>query len=107
MENREVRLKNFLYLIFKEKNNTFVVLDTELTPELEAEGYARDVIRAIQDERKNVGLHVADRIDLVLAVPAERVGAVEAHREMIAHETLALSVSVEAGEKLNVSVAKR
>ena len=88
-------------------NGTFVVLDTELTPELEAEGYARDVIRAIQDERKNAGLHVADRIDLALAVPAERVGAVEAHREMIAHETLALSVSVEAGEKLSVSVAKR
>lgn len=88
-------------------NGTFVVLDTELTPELEAEGYARDVIRAIQDERKNAGLHVADRIDLTLTVPAERVGAVEAHREMIAHETLALSVSVEAGEKLSVSVAKR
>ena len=88
-------------------NGTFVVLDTELTPELEAEGYARDVIRAIQDERKNAGLHVADRIDLALAVPAERVGAVEAYREMIAHETLALSVSVEAGEKLSVSVAKR
>lgn len=88
-------------------NGTFVVLDTELTPELEAEGYARDVIRAIQDERKNAGLHVADRIDLTLTVPAERVGAVEAYREMIAHETLALSVSVEAGEKLSVSVAKR
>ena len=88
-------------------NGTFVVLDTELTPELEAEGYARDVIRAIQDERKNAGLHVADRIDLALAVPAERLGAVETHREMIAHETLALSVSVEAGEKLSVSVAKR
>ena len=88
-------------------NGTFVVLDTELTPELEAEGYARDVIRAIQDERKNAGLHVADRIDLALAVPAERVGAVETHREMIAHETLALSVSVKAGEKLSVSVAKR
>ncbi|WP_276669330.1 isoleucine--tRNA ligase [Schaalia cardiffensis] len=88
-------------------NGTFVVLDTELTPELEAEGYVRDVIRAIQDERKNAGLHVADRIDLALAVPAERVGAVEAYREMIAHETLALSVSVEAGEKLSVSVAKR
>ncbi|WP_277063980.1 isoleucine--tRNA ligase [Schaalia cardiffensis] len=88
-------------------NGTFVVLDTELTPELEAEGYARDVIRAIQDERKNAGLHVADRIDLTLTVPAKRVGALEAHREMIAHETLALSVSVEAGEKLSVSVAKR
>lgn len=87
-------------------NGTFVVLDTELTPELEAEGYARDVIRAIQDERKNAGLHVADRIDLTLTVPAERLGALEAHREMIAHETLALSVSVEVADALSIAVRK-
>ncbi|MCI7513327.1 class I tRNA ligase family protein, partial [Schaalia hyovaginalis] len=87
-------------------NGAFVVLDTELTAELEAEGYARDVIRAVQDERKNAGLHIADRISLSLAVPAEHVAAVETHRDMIAHETLALAVSVEAGAKLGVSVAK-
>ena len=88
-------------------SGTFVVLDTELTPELEAEGYARDVVRAVQEERKNAGLHIADRIDLSLSVPAARVADVEAWRDMIATETLALSVSVEAGDKLAVGVAKR
>uniref|UniRef100_UPI0028EBB6BD class I tRNA ligase family protein n=1 Tax=uncultured Actinomyces sp. TaxID=249061 RepID=UPI0028EBB6BD len=87
-------------------SGTFVVLDTELTPELEAEGYARDVVRAVQDERKNAGLHIADRIDLSLTVPADHVADVEAWRDMIAAETLALSLDVEAGDKLAVSVAK-
>ena len=87
-------------------SGTFVVLDTELTPELEAEGYARDVVRAVQDERKNAGLHIADRIDLTLSVPADHVADVEAWRDMIAAETLALSVAVEAGDQLAVSVAK-
>ena len=87
-------------------SGTFVVLDTELTPELEAEGYARDVVRAVQDERKNAGLHIADRIDLSLTVPSDHVADVEAWRDMIAAETLALSLTVEAGDKLAVSVAK-
>ena len=87
-------------------SGTFVVLDTELTPELEAEGYARDVVRAVQDERKNAGLHIADRIDLSLTVPADHVADVEAWRDMIAAETLALSLTVEVGDKLAVSVAK-
>ncbi len=87
-------------------SGTFVVLDTELTPELEAEGYARDVVRAVQDERKNAGLHIADRINLSLTVPSEHVADVETWRDMIATETLALSLMVEAGDKLAVSVAK-
>ena len=89
-------------------NGTFVVMDTEVTPELEAEGYARDVVRTVQDERKNAGLHIADRIKLGLAVPAERVAAVEAHSEMIMHETLALHLDVtEAADgKLAVTVEK-
>lgn len=76
----------------------FVLLDTELTRELEAEGYARDLVRAIQDARKAAGLHVADRINLTLAVPAEQVPAVEANRELIMHETLALALKVSADE---------
>ena len=87
-------------------SGTFVVLDTELTPELEAEGYARDVVRAVQDERKNAGLHIADRIDLSLTVPSDHVADVETWRDMIAAETLALSLTVEADDKLAVSVAK-
>jgi isoleucyl-tRNA synthetase len=44
----------------------FVLLDTQTTPELEAEGLARDVIRAVQETRKNAGFDVSDRIQLVL-----------------------------------------
>ncbi len=42
----------------------FVLLDTVTTPELEAEGLARDVIRAVQDTRKAAGFEVSDRIHL-------------------------------------------
>lgn len=42
----------------------FVLLDTLMTPELEAEGLARDVIRAVQDTRKSAGFDVSDRIHL-------------------------------------------
>ena len=80
----------------------------ELTPELEAEGYARDVVRAVQDERKNVGLHIADRIDLSLTVPSDHVADVEAWRDMIAAETLALSLRGSLGrigcDQLSVAV---
>ncbi|MCU9996614.1 Isoleucine--tRNA ligase [Mobiluncus mulieris] len=75
-------------------SGTFVVLDTEVTEDLEAEGYARDVIRAVQDERKNAGLDVADRVDLDLGVPGERLAWVKRHESLIAAETLSLSVAV-------------
>ena len=48
----------------------FALLDTATTPELEAEGLARDIIRAVQDTRKAAGLDVSDRIRLGLAVRA-------------------------------------
>lgn len=74
-----------------------VVLDTEITPELEAEGYARDLVRSIQDERKSQDLHVSDRIELVLEVPADKVQSAQAHAPMIAHEVLATELKVQAG----------
>ncbi|QJC21534.1 isoleucine--tRNA ligase [Arcanobacterium buesumense] len=79
-------------------SGAFVVLDTVLDAELEAEGYARDVIRAVQDQRKAEDLHVADRIRLVLTVPEEHRVAVEAHRDMISAETLAVESEVRTGE---------
>ncbi|WP_216386697.1 isoleucine--tRNA ligase [Arcanobacterium phocae] len=79
-------------------SGAFVVLDTVLDDELEAEGYARDVIRAVQDQRKAEDLHVADRIRLVLTVPEEHRAAVETHREMISAETLAVESEVLTGE---------
>jgi isoleucyl-tRNA synthetase len=77
----------------------FVVLDLALDDELRAEGVARDAIRAVQDARKAAGLNVSDRIDLTLGVPADQVAAVEAHRDFVARETLAVSLVVrEAGD---------
>ena len=89
-------------------SGTFVVLDTEVTEELEAEGYARDVIRAVQDARKNAGLDVADRIDLTLGVPADKLEWVKTHEQLIAGETLAVSVRVNSssGKELEIAVAK-
>ncbi|WP_265523062.1 isoleucine--tRNA ligase [Oerskovia flava] len=73
----------------------FVVLDLALTDALLAEGYARDVVRDVQDARKAAGLDVSDRITLSLSVPAPWTAAVEAHRELIARETLAVDVEVD------------
>ncbi|WP_062460644.1 isoleucine--tRNA ligase [Demequina soli] len=83
----------------------FVLLHTAITPELEAEGFARDLIRAIQDERKSAGLNVSDRIVLSLTVPAARVAAVATHEALIAGEVLAVSVEVREGEQA-IAVAK-
>ncbi|MET9020144.1 isoleucine--tRNA ligase [Actinopolymorpha sp. NPDC004070] len=72
-----------------------VDLDTEVTPELTAEGVARDVIRAVQQARRDAGLDVSDRIALTVTSPDEQVrGAVDTHRELVAGETLARQLEV-------------
>jgi isoleucyl-tRNA synthetase len=68
-----------------------VVLDGTLTPELEAEGWAKDRIRELQDLRKSSGFDVSDRISVVMAVPAARADWARAHRDLIAGEILAVS----------------
>ncbi len=72
----------------------FVLLRTETSPELEAEGIARDAIRAVQEARKGAGLEVSDRIALALLAAPEHVGALESHAELIRNETLAHSIVV-------------
>jgi isoleucyl-tRNA synthetase len=75
----------------------FVLLDTTGTPELEAEGLARDVIRAVQDTRKAAGFEVSDRIALDLlfgdAADAEAVASAFDVAD-IAGETLSLAHAV-------------
>ncbi len=86
----------------------FVVLETALDDELRGDGFARDVIRQVQDERKAAGLHVSDRIHLELAVPGPWVAAVRERAEAIASETLATSVRVDraVGDVVVAVVAK-
>ncbi|WP_425003968.1 isoleucine--tRNA ligase [Mycolicibacterium sp. S3B2] len=68
-----------------------VVLDGNVTPELEAEGWAKDRIRELQELRKATGLDVSDRISVTMAVPADKLAWAQTHRDLIAHEILATS----------------
>jgi isoleucyl-tRNA synthetase len=74
-----------------------VVLDTKVTPELAAEGLARDVIRVVQQARRDAGLDVSDRIALTLSASEPVAEAVRAHEAFVAAETLATSVTYGAG----------
>jgi isoleucyl-tRNA synthetase len=73
-----------------------VTLDLEVTAALEAEGLARDLVRAVNDARRAEGLHVSDRILLVVDVNghADVRAAVEAHRDLIMGEVLAVELVV-------------
>ncbi|MFN8189306.1 MAG: isoleucine--tRNA ligase [Nocardioidaceae bacterium] len=87
----------------------FVVLDTDVTPDLAAEGLARDVIRAVQQARKEAGLEVSDRISLTVGGSGEVRAAAHAHESLIAGETLATSVTIDpadTSEDITVAVSK-
>ncbi|TYL45183.1 isoleucine--tRNA ligase [Nocardioides sp. BGMRC 2183] len=78
----------------------FVVLDTAVTAELATEGLARDLVRAVQQARRDAGLDVSDRIALVIGGAESVQEAARTHEQLIARETLATSYSVRgaAGE---------
>ncbi|QTF71727.1 isoleucine--tRNA ligase [Arthrobacter woluwensis] len=84
----------------------FVVLNTEVTPELEAEGVARDIVRAIQQARKDAGLEVSDRIRTRVGADQATVDALEAHRELVKGETLSLELDLATADELTVTVEK-
>jgi isoleucyl-tRNA synthetase len=73
-------------------NSGLVVLDTEVTEELAAEGLAKDVVRLVQQARREAGLDVSDHVRLTLDGPGEVLDAVRAHQEYLAGEVLADSV---------------
>jgi isoleucyl-tRNA synthetase len=93
-----------------------VVLDGAVTEELEAEGWAKDRIRELQDLRKATGLDVSDRITVAMAVPAEKAPWAQTHRDLIAGEILATSFEFvgaetlpadsEIGDGVRVTIAK-
>ncbi|MFT3662044.1 MAG: isoleucine--tRNA ligase [Gordonia sp. (in: high G+C Gram-positive bacteria)] len=91
-----------------------VVLDTAVTPELEAEGWAKDRIRELQDARRNLGLDISDRIVVRLVVPEATRPIAETHADLIAGEILATDFTVaaepagaiELGDGVTVDIAK-
>ena len=74
-----------------------VVLATELTPELIAEGLARDLVRLIQDRRKDINLVLSDNIEVgIVGASAALQQAIEQNRDYICSETLATKLVFEA-----------
>lgn len=94
-----------------------VLLETEVTAELAREGLARDMVRVVQQARRDASLDIADRIVLTVDAPDDVAEAVRAHEAFVAGETLASDVSyapvtdgfsgaVGDGVKVTVAVAK-
>ena len=73
-----------------------VALEIEIDDALRVEGWARDIVRAVQNARQAAGLEVSDRILLTLDGDAELLDAARAHQAYIANEALATQVSYEA-----------
>ncbi|MEO9017643.1 MAG: DUF5915 domain-containing protein, partial [Mycobacterium sp.] len=91
-----------------------VVLDGTLTPELEAEGWAKDRIRELQELRKSSGLDVSDRISVLMSVPDQYTPWAQTHRDLIAREILATGFefgepgpdAADIGDGVRVTIAK-
>lgn len=84
-----------------------VVLDTEISPELRAEGLMREVIRHVQSARKAAELEVNDRINLELAVTDNELStAISTYSTVIAAETLATQLVVSGQELPDGSTVK-
>jgi len=75
-----------------ESPDFLVALSTELTEELEREGRVRDLVRLIQNLRKEIGLEVDDRIRLTYAAPDALAADVAAFEEYISVEVLAIEI---------------
>jgi isoleucyl-tRNA synthetase len=86
-------------------SNGLIALDPTVTPALIAEGTARDVVRVIQQARRDAGLDVSDRIILVVGADGPVADAVRAHAAFIAGETLATDLTVAPAAEVTAQAA--
>jgi isoleucyl-tRNA synthetase len=82
---RQLNVKNVV--LKKNKGNISVTLDTKMTPELEAEGYAREISRAVQASRKKAGLVKSDKINLVIVVDENLLTIIQNQKNLIKDRT--------------------
>ncbi|MFN2364496.1 MAG: DUF5915 domain-containing protein, partial [Halarsenatibacteraceae bacterium] len=89
------------------ENNAFIILDTRLTPELKAEGYARELVSKVQQMRKANDYEMLDRIEIEYDSDEEIQSAVADFEDYIKDETLADRVEyvagLEAGEEYDLN----
>ncbi len=79
-------------LIVAREGNILVALNTEITPELEIEGIAREFINRIQNVRKEAGFEVTDRIEISFEAPEKISNAINRMSDYIMSETLAIEL---------------
>ncbi len=96
-EEVEVRLIEHEGTATQGDRELLVALETRLTPDLVAEGWAREVVHRLQTARKEADLDYADRIRVVYAAAPELEDAIAANRDWIAGETLAVELTPQRG----------
>ena len=105
LEPKESVLQNCCAL---DSNDGIVVLDLQITDELRLEGIARDIIRFIQQTRKEIGLAVTDKIDVALVADDNSIlRTLEIWKELICEQTLANDVLITQGANDSNYSAKR
>jgi isoleucyl-tRNA synthetase len=77
-----------------EEGGYVTALNTEISEELRREGLARDLVRNVQDARKEAGLQISDHIHLSLQMAEALAEAIRPHLDYIAAETLAAAITV-------------
>jgi isoleucyl-tRNA synthetase len=90
----EVRAARHEAFGLAEEGGWAVALDLELDDRLRQEGLAREIVRALNDQRKEVGLALSDRIVVTIEADGPVADAVEAHRDYISTETLTVDLAV-------------
>ncbi|UCG44031.1 MAG: isoleucine--tRNA ligase, partial [candidate division WOR-3 bacterium] len=82
-------------------------VNTKLTPELQNEGFARELVHKIQNLRKEAGFEVTDRIRITYQASERLAEAIEAFREYVSAETLALALSADRVEDADIAKSLR
>ncbi len=95
----ELRASHHEAFALAEDEGWAVALDLEVDDDLRAEGTARELIRALNDLRKDAGFAIADRIELTLQPDEALRPAIEAHEATIAAEVLATTLTFGPGER--------
>jgi isoleucyl-tRNA synthetase len=90
-----------------EERGYVAVLETQLTPELLAEGLVRDLTHLVQDVRKRAGLAIEDTIDTRLLLDADLAEVVERDRSYISDETLTRNLTIAVRGSDTVKAVKR
>ena len=85
-------------LVVASQGAIVVGLETALTPELIAEGNAREFVSHVQSMRKEADFEVVQRIAVTVSCDAEMKAALEAHLDYVRNEILAVSVTIAEGE---------